>query len=383
MIVISHPIQHFGPMYRSIAADDRVDLLVVFAEAGAEPRFDSGFGRVIQWQDDIMEGYRHVFVVAEKAKRTEAVLDELRRFKPDVVYVHGYATPYLRAVMRSANRAGIPVLMTTDSELRHARPWHVRVMKKLLLPRILRQVALFLTVGDENERYFEHYGVGRERFYRVPFSIDSEYYDKVLSDKDQVRKATREQLGIPDDAVAILTVGKLIQRKGQADLVRAFAEAVKSAKRPAVLLIAGDGSERTRLEELAKPLGAAVKMLGFVNVQQLPATYAASDVYVHPSSHDPHPLSISEALYCGLPVVASDRVGSIGPTDDVQPGRSGWVYPHGDVSALAAILHNLIDNPGVREDAGRAGQELGRAHASTNSGRLFVDGALRALGRNH
>ncbi len=381
MIVISHPIQHFGPMYRSIAADGRVDLLVVFAEAGAEPRFDSGFGHVIQWQEDILEGYRHVFVGTEKAKRNEAVLDEMRRFKPDVVYVHGYAEAYLRAVMRSAVRAGIPVLMTTDSELRHARPWPVRVMKKLLLPRILRQVAMFLTVGDENERYFEHYGVGRERFHRVPFSIDSEYYDKVLSGKDEVRRRTREQIGIPEDAVAILTVGKLIPRKGQADLVRAFTEALRSAKRPAVLLIAGDGSERARLEKLAKPLGSAVKMLGFVNVQQLPATYLAADIYVHPSSHDPHPLSISEALYCGLPVVVSDRVGSIGPTDDVQPGRSGWVYPHGDVSALAEILRSLIDDPGAREDAGRAGLEIGRAHSSANSGRLFVEGALRALGR--
>lgn len=378
-IVVSHPIQHFCPMYRCIAADPRVELLVLFAQAGAAPRFDSGFGQVIKWQDDLLEGFPHKMIAADAAQLTEAVVRELAEFKPEVVYVHGYTLPYLRATMRWAKRSGVPVLMTTDSELRHPRPWHVRLAKRFALPPVLRNVDLFLTVGDENERYYQHYGVGKDRFHRVPFSIDSAYYDKILAEKSQYRETLRRQLAIPPDATAILTVGKMIPRKEHAGLIRAFSAALKQAHAPAVLLIAGDGPLRPQLEELAKPLGSAVRLLGFIGVQDLPKYYSAADVYVHPSSHDPHPLAISEALYCGLPVVVSDRIGSTGPTDDVRVGVNGWEYRNGDDHALAAILAHLIDHPEVRAKSSGFSREFGLLHAADHCARRFVDGALRAI----
>jgi glycosyltransferase involved in cell wall biosynthesis len=380
-IVVSHPIQHFCPMYRSIAADGRVELRVVFAIRGAEPNFDSGFGRVIHWQEDLLKGFDHRVVTAAPKQRETAVVQELDSFSPDVVYVHGYASPYARAAMRWAKRRGVPVLMATDSELLRARPLYVRALKRLVLPWILRNVDMFLTVGDENERYFKHYGVSDDRFHRVPFSIDSFYYDQVLADRAASRNAIRQQLGIPSDAVVILTVGKLTPTKCQADLVRAFGETLKSVQRPAFLLVAGDGVERERVEELAKPFGSAVKLLGFIGVDQLPKYYVAADIYAHPSSLDAHPLAISEALYCSLPVVVSDQVGSIGPEDDVQVGKNGWVYGSGDVAALSAILVKLIDDPGLRESAGKASRELGEVHAADRCGSLFIDGAFRALQR--
>ena len=85
--------------------------------------------------------------------------------------------------------------------------------------------------------------------------------------------------------------------------------------------------------------------------ESCPKYYAAADIYIHPSSFDPHPLAISEALYCGLPVIASDRLGSIGPTDDVQVDRNGWVFPNGDVEELSKVLAKAIDNPAIRTRA--------------------------------
>jgi glycosyltransferase involved in cell wall biosynthesis len=378
-IVVSHPIQHFCPMYRNIAADPRVDLLVIFAEAGAAPRFDSGFGQVIKWQDDLLEGFPHTMINADNSERSQAVLRELGRFRPDVVYVHGYALPYLRHTMRWAKQSGIPVLMTTDSELRHPRPWHVRLAKRFALPPVLRNVDLFLTVGDENERYFRNYGVSSDRFHRVPFSIDSAYYDKILVNQAEIRQRLRERLGIAPDATVFLTVGKMIPRKEHASLIRAFGAAVKQAHGSAVLLIAGDGPLRPQLEELAKGLGSAVRLLGFIGVQQLPEYYSAADVYVHPSSHDPHPLAISEALYCGLPVVVSDRIGSAGPTDDVQVGVNGWEYPNSDETALSNILAHLIDHPEVRAQSAARSRGLGLEHASDRCATRFVDGVVRAM----
>ncbi len=379
VIIVSHPIQHFCPMYRQIAADGRVELLVIFVEEGAAARFDTDFNRVVKWQDNILEGYPHVVLAAPKAERAKAVLSELKRFGPDAVYLHGYHQPYLTEAMGWAHKSGIGVLMTTDSELRCPRPAHVRLAKKLLLPPRFRKVDLFLTVGDENENYFHHYGVNRERFLRVPFPIDSEFYDQVLTRRAEVRRAVRERLGIADDEVMVLNVGKLVPHKGQGYMIDAFAQALKACKTKATLVIAGEGSERTNLEAKIRALGASVRLLGFIGVEELPDYYIASDLYAHPSGYDPHPLAVSEAIYCGVPLIASDRIGSTGPTDDLQVGKNGWVFPFGDVAAMAALLTKLIDDPNLREKAGQISASIGPIHASDRIARLFIEGAFRVM----
>ena len=377
-IVISHPIQHFCPMYREIARDPRVQLLVLFAEEGAGPRYDADFGVETQWQEDILEGYEHLTLAAPLNERPRAVEEALERFDPQVVYCHGYTLNYLRRAMSWARRKRVPVLLTTDNELLHARPMHVRAVKRVLLPMAFRQVAFFLTVGDENERYYAHYGVPPERFRRANFPIDSGYYDSFLARRANVRAQVRERLGIAPGTVVLLNVGKMIPHKEQADLIAAFALALQKTSQPAVLLLAGDGPGRKQLEEQAAPLGEAVRLLGFVRVQQLPEYYLAADAYVHPASMDPHPLAISEAIYCGLPVVASDLNGSIGPTDDVQPGRNGWSYRTHDRTQLAEILVELIDHAAERAALGRESEKLGQAHRADLVAKAFVDAAVEA-----
>jgi glycosyltransferase involved in cell wall biosynthesis len=378
-MVVSHPIQYLCPMYQEIAADGRVTLQVIFAESGAGPRFDEGFGQVVKWQDNILEGYPHSIVETAASARTDGVVEELKKFKPDVLHVNGYHRPYLRGALRWARRSGTAAMITTDSELLHPRPWHARLIKRLALPHIFAGIQQFLTMGDENGRYYEHYGASPDRFLRLSWPIDSRYYDQLLAKRDELRRATRERLGIAQDAVVVLCVGKLIPRKAQAELIRAFVQITGGERRSAVLLLAGSGVDRAKLEELAKPAGPAVQFLGFVGIDKLPEYYMASDVYAHPASMDPHPVAISEALYCSLPIVVSDRVGSRGPTDDVQVGRNGWVFPVGDVVALSEILADLIDHAEKRAEAGKFSRQLGLTHTADHCARQLIEGAERAI----
>ena len=373
VIVISHPIQHFCPMYRDIAATGEVELQVLFAEAGGEAKFDKDFGKVIEWQKDLLEGVPYRRLSCTDENRSAEVVKALEEFGPDVVYVHGYSRPYLRAAMDWSGKRKIPILMTTDSELLHYRPPHVRFIKKLVLPGVLAKVRVFLTVGDENERYYSYYGVPTGHMARVPFSIDSKYYDSILKSKEETRASLRGSLGITEDKCAILTVGKLIPRKAQAELITAFGQLPSELRNRAVLLIAGDGPDRAELEKLAAPFGSAVRFLGFIGVDVLPSYYIASDLYVHPSTFDPHPLAISEAAYCSLPIVVSDRIGSIGETDDVQVGRNGWVYKSRDPAGLKDIFAKLILDQEARKSASIISRQLGMLHASDHCARLFVD----------
>ena len=75
-------------------------------------------------------------------------------------------------------------------------------------------------------------------------------------------------------------------------------------------------------------------------------------------------------------------VGSVGSTDDVQPGRNGWVYPTGNITALSDALTAAIQmSPAERERASALSSTLGQAHAAPFVASGFIDGALEAIAR--
>jgi glycosyltransferase involved in cell wall biosynthesis len=329
----------------------------------------------------MLDGFSRKCIRVGGLRRTREVIRELDQFAPDAIYVHGYAERYLRQASRWAHKSAIAVMMTTDSELLHPRPWYSKAIKAYRIPAILRNIDMILSVGDLNEAYYRRYGMDQDRIRRVPFSIDSDRYKNCYEHRVTIRKSLRDSLGIPEEALVLLNVGKLIPRKNQADLLQAFAEILRSTSQPVVLLIVGDGPEKKNLELLGHNLGAAARMIGYIGIEKLPEYYLASDLYVHPASFDPHPLAVSEAIYCGLPVVVSNRVGSAGPTDDVQVGKNGWVYECGEIAALAKILGTLILDSDARSRASEHSRELGKLHAADRCGRLFVDAAIEAVAR--
>jgi len=381
-ILADHPVQHFCPLYKELARNRSIGTTVIFANLkGAEAYFDKDFKKDISWGSEMLESfcYKNLDLPARPSfrqvwKRLAPILSNIR---PNVVFVYGYSAPISRAAIAWARLRGTPLVMNSDSELRHPRPLLTQTAKKLVLPLLFRQCDRFFTVGNANEDYYLSYGVSRDKFVRTPFPIDSPIYDLAVRNREDIRKAVRSEIQVGESASLILTVGKLIPRKGFDDLILAFERTLeKPTSRKSYLLIAGDGPERTRLEALAARIAPNVRFLGFVPVAVLPRFYVASDMYVHPSHADPHPLAVSEAIYCGLPVIASDRIGSIGPTDDVSPGVNGWSYPCGDVGALAGLLAEIMKNPMQLEKAKEASLDIGRKHMPDLIAPVIVDTVL-------
>src|SRR5262249_3114989 len=91
---------------------------------------------------------------------------------------------------------------------------------------------------------------------------------------------------------------------------------------------------------------------GFVNQSELPALYAASDVFVLPSQNEPWGLAVNEAMCASLPVVVSREVGCV--ADLVRDGVNGYTLEAGDVEGLARALRRRIEDEGVRERQGQA-----------------------------
>jgi len=252
-----------------------------------------------------------------------------------------------RAAIRWAGHWHKKLIYISDAEFRSKGVFWKRAFKKAVLPCIFSKMDAFLTVGDCNEAYYSHYGVDRSRFFRSPFPVDEDRIQAALQQRKKLRLEVRRRHKLPEDVLVALTVGKLNARKRPEDAVRAVCSLWQNGMPGRVfLLIAGDGSEREACEGVARAMcREAVEFAGFVPVMELPAYYIASDVLLHPSSKDPHPLAISEAVTCGLPCIVSDRVGSVGPTDDVRSDVNGWEYPVGDFTALASRLGELVLHP--------------------------------------
>jgi glycosyltransferase involved in cell wall biosynthesis len=139
----------------------------------------------------------------------------------------------------------------------------------------------------------------------------------------------------------------MIPRKRGQDLVEAARRAAEAGL-PLHALMIGEGSERAALERQAADAGLDnVTFTGFVNQSQIPEYLAASDAIAVTSSDDPHPLVVTEAASFGLPCLASDALGCVGPTDTARPGANTLVYPCGDAAALFEAAQRLATDPAL------------------------------------
>lgn len=353
IIVVSHPIQHFVPFYRALAAHPSINLTVIYcSRIGLEPYFDKAMNTTIAWKMDLLGGYDHVFLPeAESIKFTgprevnnPSVAKELSRLAPDAVLIYGYTFLTSLRALWWCRRSKTPALMISDSELKTVRSNWVAFAKRLVLPVLLKQFQAFLTVGDCNEDYYAHYGVPRDRLFRSPFTIDEQSYRATRANRAALRESQRRELGISDTDIVCLTVGKLSRRKRPHDVVTA-ARQLAGQEQAIRFVLAGNGEMMEELSAVVTAEGLPVHLVGFVNVDALPSYYAAADLILHPSSRDPHPLVMSEAACIGLPLVISDRVGAAGPTDIARPGENAVVFPVGDSAAIAQAIETLCGAP--------------------------------------
>ena len=158
------------------------------------------------------------------------------------------------------------------------------------------------------------------------------------------RAAKRRELGIPEDAVLLLSVGELIARKNHATGIRAIADI------DAYYLIAGEGDLRQQLQGVIDALGVGnrVKLLGYrSDIQDL---YKAADVFVFPSFQEGLPVSVMEAMACGLPCVASNIRGN---TDLLASTEREFLCQPDDISEYSKKLKMLISNAELREKIGQ------------------------------
>jgi phosphatidylinositol alpha 1,6-mannosyltransferase len=144
--------------------------------------------------------------------------------------------------------------------------------------------------------------------------------------------------------------------------------------------IVGDGSCRRALEALARDLGIQdrVTFHGLAGDQEVLDAYARCDVFCMPGTAELQSLATMEAMAAGKPVVAADAMAL---PHLVHPGRNGYLFPPGDVRALASFLTTLLDDPAARRRMGQASRQIVAEHDIRRTLATFEDLYLQAAGR--
>jgi len=188
-----------------------------------------------------------------------------------------------------------------------------------------------------------------EKIYVLPNAIDPEFLTKLVKEKNNHGNNL-------DAEVKILYVGRLIRRKGVEWLIKAMSIVTKeySGKRIKCILV-GDGEDRKYFEELAREynLSDSVIFMGRVGDGELFWLYKNSDIFVLPSLSEGLPTTILEAMYLGLPVVATDIPGVRDHFKEI-----AILVPPKDERALANAILAIIENENVAKQLSNAGRKL-------------------------
>ena len=299
---------------------------------------------------------------------------ELARSRQAEVVIFGASAP-LGLITPVLRRAGVRRAIAITHG--HEAGWAALPVARTLLRRIGQETDVVTYLGD----YFRVRLAAAltpeaaARMIRLHPGVDAATFHP----DPRARAQIRERYGLGDRPV-VVCVSRLVPRKGQDTLLRAW-PAVLAAVPDAALLIVSGGPYAATLHRLAERSGVAgtVRFTGPVPQDELPAHYAAGDVFAMPCRTRRGGLDVEglgivylEASATGLPVVGGD---SGGAPDAILEGETGYVVGGRDVDALSARLIALLTDPAGAKAMG----DKGRAWVDRDWNWDLIAARLRAL----
>jgi glycosyltransferase involved in cell wall biosynthesis len=272
----------------------------------------------------------------------------LWRIRPDIVHVN-VPGPYdgqMGLLAPLARLAGARAVLTSEHLPMVERLWKRALLKNLTAGWVDR----VLTVCRANVPYLvERQNVRPEKIEVIYNALPEQYGVR----RDIDRRESRARFGLAPETTAFLMVGSLIERKGLPVLLEALGPLLDLNWK---LLVAGEGEDRARFEQLADSLGLRerIDFLGFQSDSSIEKLLSAGDVLVLPSFMEAMPYVILEAMACRLPVVASNIYGI---PEVVVDGKTACLVEPGQVEPLRRRLKEMISFPSAREAVGRRGRE--------------------------
>lgn len=278
----------------------------------------------------------------------------LRTESPEIVHTHSGKAGLLGRL--AARLAAVPVVIHTIHGPSFG-PFQGRIANLALrgAERFAgRFTTHFVVVANAMAQQYLAAGIGTpDRYTRVFSGFDLEPFLAATPDP-----GVRHRLGLTADHLVVGKVARLVDLKGHDELLSASTELVRDFPQLRFLLV-GDGPLRPALEEeiARRGLGRHFVFTGLVPPDRIPELVGAMDLLVHLSRREGLPRALPQAMAAGRPVVAYDCDGA---GEVCVNGRTGYLIPPGNLTALRERIRLLGGDPRLRAELGNRGREMVR-----------------------
>ena len=260
-------------------------------------------------------------VVIRQDQSAPEMLNQIRAFFPQAVYMAGWMDVGYLKVARELRKDGVPVIAGCD------RQWTGTIKQRigqLIAPWYLHSAIDILWVAGERQRQLaSRLGYRGAKCWSGIYCCDWESFAKI---KVEITERPR----------AFLYVGRYIKEKGMTLLIEAYHHYRNRTNDPWPLICVGTGPEAYRLTQVD-----AVRDMGFIQPKQLPELMGKASALVLPSMHEPWGVVIQEAAATGLPLICSDACGAT--VHLLQDNYNGFLVEAGNVENLTCAMIRLSE----------------------------------------
>jgi glycosyltransferase involved in cell wall biosynthesis len=366
VVLNTHPIQYFAPLYKKIADDENIDLMVLYCSRwGLDDYVDQQFSQKFKWDIPLLEGYKSKFL--KNIRNTQdvnrffnlinlEVIKDLIVNRYDVLWLNGHNSLTNIIAIVTAKLLRIKLLMRAETQL-NVEPLKIKkLIRKPVMQLFYKMFDGFLYIGTRNKEYYKYLGIQDKKLFFVPYTVDNEFF-KVKTEIAKINQLIiKRKFDIKNDNLNIIFASKLLKRKNPMMLLKAF-ENISTRMKNINLIFAGSGEEEIQLKEYTKQKNIDnVYFTGFLNQSKLPELFAIADVFVLPSINEQWGLIINEAMCAGLPIIATDVIGAV--PDLVKNGENGFSFPAGDLEQLSEKLYYILNDNELKIRMGNTSAEI-------------------------
>ena len=237
---------------------------------------------------------------------------------------------------------------------------------QLVIPWCLRRLDCVICISQYTRMECLKRGISGDRCVVIPLGINVEEYKPVLSPEMRHQFAQRWKLNLNDRHI-LLTVGRLVPRKGIAPFVSQALPLLRQRREDWIYLVVGEGPERVAIEAVvaAHNLADKVRLLGQVSEEGLKAAYALADLFVMPNvpvagDAEGFGMVTLEARAAGLPVVAADLEGI---RESIENEDDGLLVPPEDYVAYVQAIDRLLGKEPNPAEAQRRRERVAARYA--------------------
>jgi len=344
---------------RGLADRGHEVLVIAPSQAGKRCKEVDGNHVIIRTDSVPFPFYQNFRISLNPGREIKKIIND---FDPDVIHIQ-MLLGIGQATMKYGNKYGIPIVSTN-----HAMPENLMDNLRLLAP-VSRPInymlktygarfhskADFITMPTQSA--IEMFGTEK---ITAPMGAVSNGIDLSRFKPGKGSKELYERFGLPADQPIITYIGRVDAEKHLPVLMRAFVR-VKSIMPHAHLLIVGDGTDRTNLENLAHEVGVRrdVTFTGRVSDEDLRALHQVGSVYCMPSPAELQSIATLEAMASGMPIVAVDA-GAL--RELCQNERNGYLTEQDDDEAIAEGILRILQDNGLQKKMAKESLAIAKTH---------------------